>query len=100
MLNTVWWPNGSPDAVYDDKKRHDNMAKYDNISIFLNWRAYTTNVTSDSITSVEARHTSSGETMRFTAPLFIDCTGDGWIGYWSGAEYMYVREDSSKYNEN
>ena len=19
MLNTVWWPNGSPDAVYDDK---------------------------------------------------------------------------------
>jgi len=100
MLNTVWWPNGSPDAVYDDKKRHDNMEKYDNISIFLNWRAYTTNVISDSITSVDARHTSTGEIMRFTAPLFIDCTGDGWIGYWSGAEYMYGREDSSKYNEN
>lgn len=100
MLNTVWWPNGSPDAVHDDKKRHDNMAKYENISLFLNWRAYTTNVTSDSITSVDAKHTSTGETMRFTAPLFIDCTGDGWIGYWSGAEYMYGREDSSKYNEN
>ncbi|HBE41699.1 MAG TPA: hypothetical protein DDW27_10945 [Bacteroidales bacterium] len=100
MLNTVWWPNGSPDAVYDDRKRHDNMAKYDNISIFLNWRAYTTNVISDSITSVDAKHTSTGETMRFLAPLFIDCTGDGWIGYWSGAEYMYGREDSSKYNEN
>ena len=100
MLNTVWWPNGSPDAVYDDKKRHDNMAKYENISIFLNWRAYATAVTSDSITSVDAKHTSTGETMRFTAPLFIDCTGDGWIGYWSGAEYMYGREDSSKYNEN
>ncbi len=100
MLNTVWWPNGSPDAVLDDKKRHENMAKYENISIFLNWRAYTTAVTSDSITSVDAKHTSTGETMRFTAPLFIDCTGDGWIGYWSGAEFMYGREDSSKYNEN
>ena len=100
MLNTVWWPNGSPDAVLDDKKRHDNMKKYENISIFLNWRAFTTSVTSDSITSVDARQTSSGETMRFTSPLFIDCTGDGWIGYWSGAEYMYGREDSSKYNEN
>lgn len=100
MLNTVWWPNGSPDAVFDDRKRHENMAKYDNISIFLNWRAYTTNVISDSITSVDAKHTSTGETIRFTAPLFIDCTGDGWIGYWSGAEYMYGREDSSKYNEN
>lgn len=100
MLNTVWWPNGSPDAVYDDKKRHENMAKYDGISIFLNWRAYTTSVTSDSITSVDAKHTSTGETMRFIAPLFIDCTGDGWIGYWSGAEYMYGREDSSKFHEN
>jgi hypothetical protein len=100
MLNTVWWPNGSPDAVFDDKKRHENMEKYEKISIFLNWRAFTTSVTSDSITSVDARHTSSGVTMRFTSPLFIDCTGDGWIGYWSGAEYMYGREDSSKYNEN
>ena len=23
MLNTVWWPNGSPDAALDDEKRHD-----------------------------------------------------------------------------
>jgi len=100
MLNTVWWPNGSPDAVYDDKKRHENMSKYDNISIFLNWRAFNTDVISGSIISVDARHTSTGETMRFAAPLFADCTGDGWIGYWSGAEYMYGREDSSKYHEN
>ena len=27
MLNTVWWPNGSPDAVLDDQKRHANMAR-------------------------------------------------------------------------
>jgi len=100
MLNTVWWPNGSPESVLDDKKRHDNMKKYDNISIFLNMRAYTANTTSDSITSVDVRHTSTGETIRFKAPLFIDCTGDGWIGFWAGAEYMYGREDSSKYNEN
>jgi hypothetical protein len=100
MLNTVWWPNGSPDAVHDDKKRHENMAKYDNIKIFLNYRAFTTNVLNDSITSVDARHTATGETKRFTAPLFVDCTGDGWIGYWAGAEYMYGREDSLKYGEN
>jgi hypothetical protein len=100
MLNTVWWPNGSPDAVYDDKKRHDNMEKYDKINLFLNWRAFTTNVINDSITSVDARHTSTGETVRFTAPLFIDCTGDGWIGYWAGADFFYGREDSSQYHEN
>lgn len=99
MLNTVWWPNGSPDAVLDDKKRHENIGRYDNISIFLDWRAYTANAESGSITSVDARHTSSGARMRFQAPLFIDCTGDGWIGYWAGADYMYGREDSTVYGE-
>jgi len=99
MLNTVWWPNGSPDAVHDDRKRHDNIAKYEKISLFLNWRAFTAVAESDSITSVDARHTSTGETMRFISPLYIDCTGDGWIGYWAGAEWMYGREDSTEFGE-
>ena len=99
MLNTVWWPNGSPDAALDDKKRHENMDRYDNISVYLNWRAYAALAESGSITSVDARHTSSGARMRFNAPLFIDCTGDGWIGYWAGADYMYGREDSTVYGE-
>ena len=100
MLNTVHWPNGSPESVRDDRKRHNAMSNYDNIHLFLNWKAYAANTISDSITSVDARHTSDARKIRFTAPLFIDCTGDGWIGYWAGAEYMYGREDSSKYNEN
>jgi len=100
MLNTVWWPNGSPESVQDDQKRHNNIRKYPDIKVFLNWRAYTANSISDSLNSVDARHTSTGDTKRFTAPLFIDCTGDGWIGYWAGAEYMYGREDSSLYGEN
>jgi hypothetical protein len=99
-LNTVHWPNGSPDAVIDDKKRMDFMNSQENIKIFLNTRAYAVAASSGIITSVDASNTSTGEALRFTAPLFIDCTGDGWIGYWAGAEYMYGREDSSKYNEN
>ena len=100
MLNTAWWPNGSPESAADDKRRHEFIEKYSNISIFLNWRAYTANSSSNLITSVDARHTSTGERIRFTAPLFIDCTGDAWIGFWAGAEYMYGREDSTKFNEN
>jgi hypothetical protein len=100
MLNTEHYPNGSPEAVKDDEKRMSNIKRYGNINLFLNTRAYGVNTINDSITSVDARHTSTGVTMRFSAPLFIDCTGDGWIGYWAGAEYVYGREDSSEYNES
>ncbi len=100
MLNSGEWLNGSPEALKDDIKRDNSIKKYKNIELFLNWRAYTSNAEDDFITSVDARHTSTGETMRFSAPLFIDCTGDGWIGYWAGADYFYGREDSSEYHEN
>ena len=99
MLNTQHWPNGSPSSKNDDNKRHKFMDQYENIKLFLNFRAYKTNTYSEFIKSVEARHTATGERILFNAPLFIDCTGDGWIGYWSGAKYMYGRESSGKYNE-
>lgn len=99
MINTVWWPNGSPDAKFDDEKRTKNMAKYSKIHQFLNFRAYTANTENDKIISVDAKHTSTGERKRFEAPLFVDCTGDGWIGYWAGAEYMYGRESHTKFDE-
>jgi len=99
MINTVWWPNGSPDAKLDDEKRTKNMVKYSKIHQFLNFRAYTANTKNGEITSVDAKHTSTGKRIRFKATLFVDCTGDGWIGYWAGAEYMYGRESHTKFNE-
>ncbi len=98
-LNTQHYPNGSPEAKKEDEKRLRNIKSYHNIDLFLDFRAYNANTNNNTITSVDARHTSSGKKIRFKAPLFVDCTGDGWIGFWAGAEYMYGREDSSKYDE-
>lgn len=100
MIDTEHYPNGSAEALKEDQKRMANVEKYKNIDLFLNFRAYGTNATDGKITSVDARETSNGESVRFEAPLFVDCTGDGWIGYWAGAEYNYGREASSKYNES
>ncbi|MBY5959486.1 FAD-dependent oxidoreductase [Membranicola marinus] len=99
MLDTKHYPNGSPEAYAEDQKRHKNMEKYDNIDLYLNWRAYDANTDGNTITSVDARHTSSGERIRFEAPLFADCTGDGWIGFWAGAEFMYGRESVDEFDE-
>lgn len=99
MLNTVHWPNGSPDAVHDDQKRHKNIRKYESITLYLEWRAYNAPTVGDSISCILAKHTSSGDLLRLSAPVYIDCTGDGWIGYWAGAEYMYGREAFTEYDE-
>ena len=37
---------------------------------------------------------------RFTARQFIDCTGDGWLGYYAGAKYRYGREAAWQHNED
>jgi hypothetical protein len=99
MLDTVHYPNGSPDAEKDQQKRQKNMQSYENIHLFLNWRAYDAHSKNSTIQFVDARHTFTGERLRFMAPNYVDCTGDGWIGYWAGAEYMYGRESVHKFGE-
>ncbi len=98
-IDTEHYPNGSPQAKKDQKKRDRNVKSYENIDLFLNWRAYDAVSKEQVIQYVDARHTSNGERIRFRAPLFIDSTGDGWIGYWAGAEYSYGRESVYKYGE-
>lgn len=98
-LDTKHWRNGSAKAIHDTTKRHRIMEAAKNVHLFVSWRAYSAKTKGSSITSVDARHNESGETRRFRAPVFIDCTGDGWIGYWAGADYRYGRESSSEFQE-
>ena len=98
-LDTEHYPNGSPEAHKDQIKRDNNVKSYENISLFLNWRAYDAKAVENRIRYVDARQTAIGERIRFEAPLFVDSTGDGWIGFWAGAEFSYGRESVDKYGE-
>ena len=99
-INTQHWENGSDDSKTDELKRVNNMMSYKNIHLFLQYQAFNCNAIRDSIRWVDAREITTKKTVRFRAPLFADCTGDGWIGYWAGAEFMYGREPGSTFNEN
>ena len=92
LIDTEHYPNGSPEAIFDQQKRDRNVQQYENIDIYYNWRAYDARADSaHTIQYVDARHTSGGERIRFKAPWYVDSTGDGWIGYWAGADYTYGR---------
>ena len=99
MIDTEHYPNGDPEAEKDQEKRDRNVHSYKNIDIYLNTRAYDAVAKENIIQYVDARHTSTGKRIRFKSPLFIDSTGDGWIGYWSGAEFSYGRESVDTYGE-
>ncbi|WP_111708294.1 FAD-dependent oxidoreductase [Lutibacter citreus] len=99
MIDTDHYPNGSPEAYDDDEKRMKNMISYKNIHLYLNWRAYDAVSINNTVQYVDAKHTSTSERIRFKAPLFVDSTGDGWIGFWTGAKFMYGRESKSTFNE-
>ncbi|GLR16748.1 FAD-dependent oxidoreductase [Portibacter lacus] len=98
-IDTEHYPNGSIEAEKDQEKRDLNVKSYQNIDLHLNWRAYDAHAENEEIKYVDARHTHTGERIRFEAPLFVDATGDGWIGYWAGADYSYGRESVYKYGE-
>ncbi len=98
-IDTRHYPNGSAEAVKDQEKRRKNMQAAENVSLFLCWRAYQTVTDDNMIKAVYARHTETGKTLRFEAPLFVDATGDGWIGYWAGADYRMGREACSEFDE-
>ncbi len=98
-LNTEHWPNGAEEAVQDTQKRHAFMDMEENVNLFLGWRAFEVDTDNNTIESVSAREIETGKIQRFFAPVFIDCTGDGWIGFWAGAEFRYGRESREEFDE-
>jgi hypothetical protein len=85
----------------DSQKIESVVRKEKNISLFLNTRAIGVEKSSENqIKAVLAIDVRSGQRMRFSAPLFTDCTGHGWIGYYAGAEYRMGQEARSEFNES
>ena len=99
QINSTPHANGDAQAIADDATRLQVVQSETNLHLFLEWRAFRANTNGSSITSLDARQTSTGQERRFNAPLFIDSTGDGWIGYWAGAQYRMGREAQAEFNE-
>ena len=85
-----------------DQSRMDRAVQAEkNLRLFLNTRATGVEMKDkETIGSVVAVHVKTGQRHRFKAPLFMDCTGHGWIGTYAGAEYLMGQEARSQFNES
>jgi len=97
-IDTPHYPNGHADAIKAQKKREATMAASE-VDLFAHHMAIGLEKDGDRIASVEAREVTTGIIRRFRAPVFIDATGDGWLGYWAGAECRYGREAHTEFDE-
>ncbi len=83
-----------------DKQRLQVVLDEKNITLFLNTHANEVEAKNNRIISVNAINVKTNQKYKFEAPLFVDCTGDGTIGYLAGAEYRMGRESRSEFNES
>jgi hypothetical protein len=91
--------NAQPADYYEDEKKTDMVLAEENISLFLNYRAFAVEMNGNGIDQVVARNIETGEELAFKAPVFADCTGDGTIGYLAGADYNMGREGRAEFGE-
>ena len=76
------------------------VAAETNITLFLNARAYAVEKDGGRISAVLSRNPLTNRRTRIRGRLFADATGDGWIGYFAGAKFMYGREGVEAYGES
>ena len=72
-----------------------------NIELFLNTDVHHLAMADDgTIASVTGWQMGSERELTFTSPVFLDCTGDGLIGYLAGAEHRVGREARAQHGES
>ena len=91
--------NAMPVEYYGDDAKMNIVTAEPNISLFTLTKVLEVEKAGSRIASVTGRNVVSGQRLRFSAPLFADCTGDGTVGALAGAEYRVGREGRDESGE-
>lgn len=76
-----------PAEYYEDDRRLALFRSECNIYLFINYRANHVRADAGRIRFITAQHTITGQRLRLSGKWFVDCTGDGAIGFLAGADY-------------
>jgi len=99
-LDTGMRGNAQPPEHYDDRRKLKVVQAEKNIHLFLNMHVNKAEKQGERIVAVIAQDIQKGTRLRFTAPLFADCTGDGTLGFLAGADFRMGRESKEQTGES
>ncbi len=87
---------------YNRKKRsfvREELLRTAGVDIYQNIHIFSVGSDGKHISSVRGKHLRTGKEYSFSGTMFVDCTGDGTVGYLAGAQYMIGREGKDFANE-
>ena len=77
----------------------DAAGKEKNLHVYYNTTMYDAEVEDDIITAILCVQETTEMRFRLTAPLFVDSTGNGTLGYYAGAEFRVGSEARAEFGE-
>jgi hypothetical protein len=92
--------NAGPPSNYEDQRKLNAVLAEKNIDLFLNTHVNRVVMDGDRITAAIGQDIRTGQTRQFRGQLFADCTGDGSLGFLSGADFRMGREAQSETDES
>ncbi len=96
-----YFMNRDVNMPWCDERRMRIVEDEENIELRLLTRAFGVEKNADgTIAAVKALDLKSNRVVRFEAPLFCDATGDGWVGFWAGADWRMGREAKDEFDES
>ncbi|MDR1962200.1 MAG: FAD-dependent oxidoreductase [Planctomycetaceae bacterium] len=78
--------------LYEDERKIAIVKAEKKITLFLEYRVNNTIKNGNRIAGVIAQNTRTGRSYRFDGQLFVDCTGDGCLGFLAGADCELTEE--------
>lgn len=91
-------PQRSPSML--DLALYDLCREEPNLTLMLNTAVISAEVAGQTITKAFAERQSTQDRYEIKAKIFIDCTGDGRLGFEAGAPFMHGREGQKEFGED
>lgn len=77
----------------------DAVIGQEGLELFLNTRIIDVRTEDNKICELSAVQSATEKRFCFSADIFVDATGDGYIGFQAGADFMYGREGKDVFGE-
>lgn len=103
IIHEILLDNKSCNDYYNysiwDNVLFQKVKEQKNLTLYLNTSMQDVETTDQRITAIRCYQLTTEFHLRFTAEIFVDCTGNGSLAYFAGAEYRSGCESKSEFNE-